>query len=119
MGGRSAKQESRETTRWIKHKFSTFTAHRNGLVPSLSEGECKVLSEEETPEQPGSQQVLLSFAMHDQIGEVSLLRARGPLGQAGEDGKGVLSEEEKVEELKSQREERGLNSIEDKKDKGG
>lgn len=43
----------------------------------------------------------------------------GPPGQAGEDREGVPSTEEKVEEWRSQREERKLNLIEDKKDKGG
>lgn len=71
------------------------------------------------PEQPGSQQVLLPFATHDQIWKVSFLSAHRPPGRAGEDREGVLRTEEKVEEWRSQREERGLNSIEDKKDKGG
>lgn len=55
-----------------------------------------------------SQQVLLPSATHGQIWKVSFFeRTRGPPGRAGEDGEGVLSTEEKVEEWRSQREERG------------
>lgn len=67
------------------------------------------------PEQPGSQQVRLPFAMHDQIWKVSYLSARGPPGRTGEDGKvcGARKGRWRTEGG------RGLSSTEDKKDKGG
>lgn len=84
-------------------------------MPGLSVRGCR----RRVLEQPGSQQGLLPFARRDQIGKVSFLSASEPPGRAGEDGKGVPSTDEKVEEWGSPGKERGLNSIEDKKDKGG